>query len=306
MQPSLAIIGSSGLVGAELYTILKETSYPLSKVSLFSKSQKEVSANDFSLIDIAFFCAGSNVSKEFVPTALKAGSFVIDSSSAFRTDPKVPLVIPEINGHLLKEKPPIIASPNCVASLMLMALYPLHQTFGIARVIASSYQAASGAGKKGLEALASKAQIAPFPSPLKDNLFIHESPQDEDGFCEEEKKIVFEIGKILETNFPIQIRCIRVPIERAHSISLHITLKKQASREALNRALELMPGLQITPSPNPLLANHKNTVWTTPARIDPSDPKALSLFVVGDQLRKGAALNAWQIALKLTTINGKN
>lgn len=296
MQPTLAIIGSSGLVGGELYTLLKESLYPLSKISLFSKSERPIKVLDFRNIDIAFFCAGSTVSKNFIPFAKEAGTIAIDLSSALRKDPTIPLVIPEINSHLLDSRPPIIASPNCVATLILMAIYPLYQAFGIERIVASSYQAASGAGKKGLDALSSKDQIGSFPHPLKDNLFLHESPQDEEGFSEEEKKVVFEIGKILQTSLPIQIRCIRVPIERAHSISLHITLKKEASKEALNQALESMPGLQITRSPNPLQASHTNTVWTTPARIDPYDSRSLSLFVVGDQLRKGAALNAWQIA----------
>jgi aspartate-semialdehyde dehydrogenase len=212
-------------------------------------------------------------------------------------------VIPEINGHLLEKNPQLIASPNCTASLMLMPLYPLHKAFGIERVIASSYQAASGAGKKGIEALHSPLKVAPFPHPLHENLFLHESPQDQNGFSEEERKVVFEIGKILETHFPIHIRCVRVPVERAHSISLHIVLQKSASRETINQALATMPGLQITPSPNPLDASHTDPVWTTPARLDPADPSILSLFVVGDQLRKGAALNAYQIYRQTTSLS---
>ncbi len=294
MQPTIAIIGSSGLVGEELQKFFTKKP-PL----LFSRSKTPVEEADFSKIDLAFFCAGSEISKLFIPKALECGCRVIDSSSAFRQDPSVPLVIPEINAHLLKTGPRLIASPNCTASIMLMALYPLEKAFGIERVIASSYQAASGAGKRGLEALQSSELIVPFPHPLKHNLFLHESPQDEAGFSEEEKKAVFEIEKILERDFPVHIRCVRVPVERAHSISLYITLKTAPSKQDVDKALSEMEGLQLNPSPNPLLASHQDIVFTTPSRIDPKDPRSISLFVAGDQLRKGAALNAFQIALHL-------
>ncbi|MBM3201024.1 MAG: hypothetical protein FJZ56_01280 [Chlamydiae bacterium] len=285
----LGIIGSSGLVGQELAKLCP------SSCRLIQRVKKE----DLEGLDVAFFCATNEVSKTWIPIALEMGIFVIDSSSYFRDKKGIPLIIPEINGHLLDKNTRLVSSPNCTATVMLMALYPIYKAFGIEKVVASTYQAASGAGKNGLMALETEETLSPFPYPLQKNLFLHESPKDQLGYSEEENKVIFEISKILHSNFPVEIRSVRVPVERCHSVSLFITLEKEGSKEEIDLLLSNMQGLKIDPSPCPLLAKNSYMVWTTPARMDRFNKKSLSLFVVADQLLKGAALNAYQIYEKM-------
>lgn len=292
-QKTLAIIGSTGLVGEELYTILKEDGYPLNNVKKFSKSTTPAEAASFENVHLAFFCTNTEISKKYIPKALSYGCIAIDSSSAYRMEKNIPLVIPEINKELLSSRPQLIASPNCTASIMLMALSPIYKHFGIKRVFASTYQAASGAGKQGLAALQGTDANTPFPHPLHQNLFLHEAAMSE------EEKVQQEIQKILQTDFPIHIRTVRVPVERAHSISMHIELERAAKAEEVDAALQKMDGLKLHKSPTPLMASQQNAVFCTPACLEKNHPMLLSLFVVGDQLRKGAALNAWQIAKHL-------
>ena len=275
---NIAVVGSTGMVGKELLTLLNKT-----PVINFSRG----SEFNFENIDLVFFCAGSDVSKEWIPTALNSSARVIDLSSAYREDPDVPLVIPEINGHLLKKDPQLISSPNCTASIMLMALSPLHKLFGLQRIILSSYQAVSGAGRRALEALLAR----------EDPFDLHLHPGDE------EKKVTFEVRKILELpELAISATCVRVPVERAHSISLFAEFASPVDEEEAIRALQKQKGV-VFANKTPYAASNQHDIFV--GRVRKENSNSLHLWVVGDQLLKGAALNAFQIAQNLPTTYNK-
>ena len=273
----IAIIGASGLVGGEIMTLLQKRNFPYTKRSLFArKSYQPLTKADFSSIDLAFFAAGSSVSKEYIPIALSHGCRVIDSSSAFRKTH--PLIIPEINAHLIEDSP-LIASPNCTASIMLLALYPLHCHTPIKRIIASTYQAASGGGYPLMQKLTS--------DPLSFPLHLHTS--------DEEQKMIDETRLILnEPDLAISCRCVRVPVLRAHSISLNVEFAAPVKNP--ESILAKAPGLKLVNNPTPHHATEQNDILCGSIRQDPSHPNAIELWLVGDQLLKGAALNAVQIA----------
>lgn len=269
----IAVVGPTGMVGKELQTLLKNT--PIKKISRDSDF-------NFEECDLIFFCTGSEVSKKFIPEALKTDACVIDLSSAYREDPQVPLVIPEINGHLLKEKPQLISSPNCTASILLMALFPLHRLYGLQRIILSSYQAVSGAGRKATEALLAREH------PL--DLHLHPG--------NEEKKIALETRKILELpDLIVSATCVRVPVLRAHSISVFAEFANPVELEEANRALQNQKGV-ILANKTPHEASHQKEIFV--GRIRKENTHSLHLWIVGDQLLKGAALNALQIATTLS------
>ncbi len=275
---NIAVVGSTGMVGKELLTLLKNRS-----VKTFSRE----SNLDFENSDLIFFCTGSAVSKKLIPIALSSGAQVIDLSSAYREDPNVPLVIPEINGHLLEKEPQLVSSPNCTASIMLMALFPLHKLFGLRRIILSSYQAVSGAGRKATEALLSRE------CPLD----LHLHPGDE------EKKVTFEVRKILELpKLAVSATCVRVPVLRAHSISLFAEFASPIDEEAARRALQNQNGVTLA-NKTPAAASNQHDIFV--GRVRKENSNSLHLWVVGDQLLKGAALNAFQIAQNLSTTYNK-
>lgn len=323
----IALVGATGAVGQEILRLLDERAFPVRSLRCFASErslgkqikfrEKEIpievlSKESFKDIDIALFCAGKKISSVYVPLAKDAGAIVIDNSSCFRSDSTVPLIIPEINAHALQTHKGIIASPNCTTSIMLMALAPLHRKFGIKRIVAATYQAASGAGATAMQELVDETRAhlngTPFersvlPHPYAFNLFTHNSPMQENGYVEEEMKLLHETQKILEdSSIRISATCVRVPVLRAHSIALNVEFHKPIRKEDAYALLQKAPGLTILEDraknrfPMPIDASRNDTVFCGRIREDHSQPNTLELWVVGDQLLKGAALNAIQIA----------
>lgn len=323
----LAIVGATGAVGSEVLKVLERRHFPLKGLRCFASPRsagqvlsfrgegvqvEPLGENSFKGIDIALFCAGGNISRAFVPIAISHGAIVIDNSSAFRMDPDVPLIIPEINPHALKEGAQLIASPNCSTTIMLMALAPLHRRFKIERVVATTYQAASGAGQQAIQELLGETKAylegtqferTVIPHPYAFNLFLHNSPLKENGYVEEELKMIFESRKILEDpSIAINATCVRVPVLRAHSEALNVTFCDPITPDAARAILGHSPGIALLEDPNnnrfpmPIDASGQDLVYCGRIRQDTSHPNALDIWVVGDQLLKGAALNAVQIA----------
>ncbi|GBC94043.1 Aspartate-semialdehyde dehydrogenase [bacterium HR15] len=323
----VAIIGATGAVGWELLRILEERDFPVDSLRLFASERsagkslcfrgetvrvETLREGAFKGIEIAFFSAGAPRSREFAPKAVQAGALVIDNSSAFRLDPEVPLVIPEINGESMRSHKGIIANPNCSSIILLMALAPLRSLTRIKRVIVSTYQAASGAGAQAMQELldATRAYLQgePFeprvlPHPYAFNLFSHNSPVGSDGYNEEERKILLESRKILnEPELAISATCVRVPVLRAHSESIHVELEHRPPLAAIRAAYQAFAGVRLVDDrernhfPMPIEATGRDEVLVGRLREDTALPNGLALFACGDQLRKGAALNAVQIA----------
>ncbi len=291
----VAIIGHTGVVGEEIKTLLDKRNFPYTKLSLFNRKNSPMRA-DWQSIDLAFFAAGKEISTQYIPLAIKNNCRVIDSSSAYRKT--YPLIIPEINGHMISTSP-LICSPNCTATLLLLALYPLHQHTKIKRIIAATYQAASGGGKKMMDLL--------LNTPEKFDLHLHDSFESDSSYCGEEEKMIFETRKILcAPNLKMSARCVRVPVLRAHSIFANVEFTSEIKDPI--KLLENAPGIKLTHRPTPKLASHQEDVLVGGIRKDQSNSNALELWIVGDQLLKGAALNAVQIAelmLKNTQISEK-
>jgi aspartate-semialdehyde dehydrogenase len=327
---NVGIIGATGAVGREILHVLEKRNFPVDKLFCFASPKsvrstlvfqgKEIfvrALNEtcFEGLNLLFFAAGRKISQHYAPLAVKAGAIVIDSSSFFRTDPKVPLVIPEINAHALSSHQGIVSSPNCTASIMLMALAPLHRRKKIKRIVAASYQAASGAGSLAMKELKEETRAFleghPFsrtvmPYPYAFNLFLHNSPVNEDGYSEEEIKVGLETRKILEDEeIKVTATCVRVPVLRAHSIAVNVEFQELFSVQEAQMILKDAPGLAFQQDwksmrfATPLDASMQDLVLCGRIRKDLSHPHALDLWIVGDQLLKGAALNAVQIAEEL-------
>ncbi len=280
-----------------------------------------MSEDSFKGIDIAFFSAGGSRSKEFAPPAVRSGALVIDNSSAYRMDPNVPLVIPEVNPDDIAEHKGIIANPNCSTIVMLMAVAPLRKLAPIRRIVASTYQAASGAGAQAMQELLEQTNdvlrdraIMPrvFPHPIAFNLFSHNTKIDDTGYNEEERKMIYELRKILhDPNLKISATCIRVPVVRAHSESVNIEFEagQRPTLEAARAALARFPGVQVVDNreenhfPMPIEASGRDEVLVGRLRYDLSNDDAIELFLSGDQILKGAALNGIQIAEKWMRMN---
>jgi len=324
---TIAIVGATGAVGLELLHVLEKRAFPIKEIRCFASPRSQgkkiffrkeslqvevLQEGCFCGVDIAFFAAGSGVSQAFAPQAVREGAIVIDKSSAFRMDKNVPLVVPEINAHALRSHSKVIASPSCTTTIMLMAAFPLHRAFHIQRIVATTYQAASGGGKELMEELVAETRAhldgVPFsravaPHPYAFNLFLHNSPLQENGYVDEELKMVYEARKILDApSLAVTATCVRVPILRAHSMALNIACEKMVTKKAAEEALKSMPGLKILEDPlqgkfpMPIDAAGKEEVLYGRVREDLSQSRTLDLWVVGDQLLKGAALNAVQIA----------
>jgi aspartate-semialdehyde dehydrogenase len=325
---NVAIVGATGAVGGEFLRLFAERDFPVGELRLLASERsvgKDVSFKDqmlrignvsdesFKGIDIAFFSAGATRSREYAPVALRAGAIVIDNSSAFRMDPGVPLVIPEINGDQIKPDNHLYAVPNCSAIIMLMALAPLRSLGIIERVIVSTYQSASGAGAQAMNELEEQTKgvlegAEPTPRVLPHvyafNLFSHNTAINEHGYNEEEWKVIEESRKIL--NMPelkINVTCIRVPVLRAHSEAITVEFAGAAPSETdVRAALSSAPGVKLVDDrennlfPMPRDASGQDDVLVGRIRRDVSNPNAMCMFVSGDQLLKGAALNAVQIA----------
>jgi aspartate-semialdehyde dehydrogenase len=329
-DPVVAIAGVTGAVGAEFIATLNKRGFPVGELRpLASKRSagktvdfrgesieiEELREESFDGVDIALFSAGSGVSRKFSPIAVKAGAVVIDNSSAFRMDPNVPLVVPEINGRRIREHAGIIAVPNCSAITALMPLWPIHRQNRIKRMIISTYQAASGAGAAAMAELveSTRANLAGesftptvLPHPYAFNVFNHDTKIDpETGYNEEESKVIKETRKIFEDDaIAIGITCVRVPVLRAHSQAITFECERPISESEVRRILAGAPGVKLVDDrvrnyfPMPIEASRQDDVLVGRIRRDLSDRSghSISLFVSADQLLKGAALNAVQIA----------
>jgi len=329
-QYRVAIVGATGAVGVEFLRCLEQRRFPISTLRVLasarSKGKKmtfggrdieveELTENSFAGVDIAFFSAGGSISKKFGPIAAKAGAVVIDNSSAFRMDPAVPLVIPEINPKAMCVHQGIIANPNCSTIIGIVPLWPIHQVNPIRRLIAATYQAASGAGAAAMEELTESTrahlenrpyQNTVLPHPYAFNLFSHNTKIDpETGYNEEETKMARETRKIFDdADIRVSATCVRVPVLRAHSEALTIECERPITPKEVTALLTGAPGVKIVDDPEknyfpmPRDASGQDDVLVGRIRQDTSDPsgKSIAMFVAGDQLLKGAALNAVQIA----------
>ncbi|EKD51628.1 MAG: hypothetical protein ACD_62C00214G0001 [uncultured bacterium] len=324
---NVAIVGATGAVGSEFLNVLARRNFPIDKLKLLAsarsagqkivfKNQKltveELTAKSFEEVDLALFSAGGDRSLEFAPIAVKAGAIVVDNSSVFRLDLNVPLVVPEVNPQDVHKHQGIIANPNCTTIILCVAVAPIHQINPIKRIVVSSYQAVSGAGALALAELKTQQKdILDGKTPqakvlrhvIANNLFSHDSAMQENGYNQEELKLVYETRKIFhDDSIQISPTCVRVPIYRAHSEAINLQLSQNVDLTAIKSRLEAAPGLKLVDDatknhyPMPLEASGQDAVLVGRLRKDLDRSDVLSLFVCGDQLLKGAALNAVQIA----------
>jgi aspartate-semialdehyde dehydrogenase len=331
--PNIGIVGATGLVGGMMLSILAERDFPAAKVRLFASARsagrslpfkgrdimvEDAATADYAGLDIVFFSAGGSTSKALAPKVAAAGAVVIDNSSAWRADPDVPLVVAEVNPEALNRIPKgIVANPNCTTMAAMPVLKPLHDAAGLKRLIASTYQAVSGgglegievlrdqilAGGDGIEALAKDGQavdlgpLRKWVAPIAYNVVPLNYVLGEDGYTEEELKLRDESRKIL--NIPglkVAATCVRVPVFTGHALSINAEFERPLSPQAALDLLKEAPGVEIAEAPNPLAVTGRDPVQVGRVRRDPSADNGLVLFVAGDNLRKGAALNAVQIA----------
>ncbi len=321
---NIAIVGIRGAVGQEMYKILKERSFPCDELRLLSSSIQEgqneqidgikitkLTPDSFKGIDIVLFSSGAALSKEFAPLAVKAGAVVIDNTSQFRMDPGVPLIVPEVNVRDIKKHKGIIANPNCSTIQMVVALKPLHDFGKIKRVVVSTYQSVSGAGAKGIselkDQLSGKKDVEKFQYQIAHNLIPHIDAPGDDLYTKEEIKMTDETKKIMgDDTIKVTATCVRVPVIRAHSESVNIETEKKISREKAVELLSHAAGVQVIDDlannkyPLPLDAEGKDDTFVGRIREDKTVTNGLNLWIVSDNLRKGAALNAIQIAEELT------
>src|SRR5262245_35665383 len=329
-NPHVAIVGATGAVGVEMIKTLEKRRFPASKLTLLASARsagkklgfrseaiavKELTKDSFAGIDLALFSAGGSISKEYAPIASKAGCVVVDNSSAFRMDDSVPLVIPEINAADIQKHKGIIANPNCTTAVTLMALYPLHQAFLVKRIFASSYQAVSGTGAKAIEELERQvgeivsgkpATKQVYPHQIAFNVLPHVDAFLPTGYTKEEMKMENEGRKIMHhPTFRASVTCVRVPVYRAHSVAVSAEFEKPVSVEAAREVLRRAPGLEVIDDPEkneyplPLYVAEKYNCQVGRIRKDCALENGLAFWVSGDQLLKGAALNAVQIAEEL-------
>ena len=317
----IAVIGATGLVGREILKILEERKIPVSKFFPVASSKsvgKKItfSGKEYDVIsienaveqrpDIAIFSAGGATSLTWVPKFAEVGTKVIDNSSAWRMEDNIPLIVPEINGDLLNKDDFIIANPNCSTIQLVMALSPLHINYNIKRLVISTYQAVSGSGAKAVNQLVGerkgKAENMAYPHKIDLNVIPHAGDFDDDGNTSEEIKLVKETNKILNSNIKITATAVRVPVETGHSEAVNIEFKNDFTIHEIKRLLGTMPGVVVFDFPEanfypmPILAQGKDEVMVGRIRRDNSQPNSLNIWVVSDNLRKGAATNAVQIA----------
>ena len=329
-KPVVAIVGATGAVGVEFLQLLEGRDFPLAELRLLASPRsagktmkfkgteltiEALTAEAFRGVDIALFSAGGAISREYAPVAVRNGAVVVDNSSAFRMDADVPLVIPEVNPEAVKTHKGIIANPNCSTIIAATPLWPIHRVNPIKRLIAATYQAASGAGAAGMAELedSTRAYLAGekhepkvFPHAYAFNLFSHNTKIDPaNGYNEEELKMVKETRKIFgDASIRISSTCIRVPVLRAHAIALDVEFERPISPDEVRRILSKAPGVRVVDDPEanyfpmPKDASGQGDILAGRIRADISDPsgRSIALFVAGDQLLKGAALNAVQIA----------
>lgn len=323
----VAIVGATGAVGAELLSVLERRSFPVATIRALASQRsagstvqfraesiptQELREESFKGIDLAFFSAGGDISRRFVPAARDAGAVVIDNSSVFRMQPDVPLVIPEINGEDIHQHRGLIANPNCTTAVVLMALYPLHRVFQVRRIFAASYQAVSGSGARAIAELKNQIESATknfpitpkvYPHPIAFNVLPHVDSFLEDGYTKEEKKMQNEARRIMHhPDFRASATCVRVPVYRAHSVAVSAEFAQPVSVEQAREVLAKAPGLELVDEPllnrypMPVEVTRKDNCQVGRVRLDCAFDNGLAFWVCGDQLLKGAALNAVQIA----------
>ncbi|NLG84165.1 MAG: aspartate-semialdehyde dehydrogenase [Firmicutes bacterium] len=329
----VAVVGATGAVGTEFLNLLAERDFPLAELRLLASARsagktiefkgeklkvEELTHDSFRGIDLVLSSPGAKVSREFMPSAVKAGAVVVDNTSCFRMQPDVPLVVPEVNPEDIFIHKGIIANPNCSTIIMVVPLWPLHKRFRIKRIVAATYQAASGAGATAMRELLEETRAflegRPYtrtviPHPYAFNLFPHNSAMTESGYCEEELKMINETRKIFHDDaIRIHATCVRVPVLRAHSEALNVEFAEDPSVEEVYEILRAAEGVEVLEDraanrwPMPIDASGKDPVFVGRVRKDRSQPNTIDLWVVGDQIRKGAALNAIQIAERLFEI----
>ncbi len=324
---TVAVLGATGAVGHELLKLLEERAFPIAELRLLASARsagtgqvfkgetlqvQEVNESTLKGVDLVLASAGGSVSRQWRQEIYSAGAVMIDNSSAFRMDPEVPLVVPEVNPESVELHKGLIANPNCTTILLVLALAPLAAKTSIARVVVSTYQSASGAGARAMNELKTlsqevlegknpSSQVLPYS--LAFNLFLHNSPIQNNGYCEEEMKMVNETRKILSLpDLPLTATCVRVPVFRAHSEAVNIEFTSpfpvKEAREILFKAsgIELIEDFESNRFPMPTDVMGRDPIAIGRIRQDISNPKALELWLCGDQIRKGAALNAIQIA----------
>ena len=323
----IAIAGATGAVGVEMIKVLERRNFPVGKLTPLASARSvgktvtfrgedipvlELTENSFEGVDIVLFSAGGGTSMKFAPVAANAGAVVVDNSSAFRMDDSVPLVVPEINPDDVATHNGIIANPNCSTIVTVMALYPLHQVFGVRRIFASTYQAVSGSGAMGIAELerqvgeinaGNEASLDVYPHQIAFNVLPHVDVFLDDGYTKEEMKMVHESRKIMSLpSFRASVTCVRVPVYRAHSIAVNAEFDKPVSVEEAREAINAAPGIDLNDDvaangyPLPLELAGKDNCQVGRNRNDCAMENGLSFWVVGDQLLKGAALNTVQIA----------
>ncbi|MCP9940034.1 MULTISPECIES: aspartate-semialdehyde dehydrogenase [unclassified Synechococcus] len=324
---TVAILGATGAVGQELLALLAERAFPIKELRLLASPRSagvavpwqgeklQVQAVDEAAlqgVDLVLASAGGSVSRQWAPIAVQQGAIVIDNSSAFRLDPEVPLVVPEVNPAAALQHKGIIANPNCTTILLSLALAPLAAQRPLKRVVVSTYQSASGAGARAMEELqqlsrtvldGGEPQSEVLPYSLAFNLFLHNSPLQANGYCEEELKMLYETRKIMGLDqLRLTATCVRVPVLRAHSEAVNLEFEEPFPVEEARALLSAAPGLELIEDfatnrfPMPSDVTGRDAVAVGRIRQDLSNPNALELWLCGDQIRKGAALNAIQIA----------
>ena len=332
MSVNVAIVGATGAVGQEFLSVLAQRDFPIRAVKFLASARsagktvefkgkahtiEELKHGSFRDVKIAFFSAGGSVSKEFAPSAVKAGAVVVDNTSAFRMKNGVPLVVPEVNPEQIHRHNGLIANPNCSTIIMNVPVWPLHKVNRVKRIVVSTYQAVSGAGAWGLYELDAQLKAyargepivkEKFPHQIANNLFCHNTKVAENGYNEEENKMVNETRKIFgDPKIMVTATCVRVPIPRAHSESINLEFERPITPDQVRDILKKAPGVRIVDDreanhfPMPLEASGQDAVLVGRIRQDISreDGKGIEIFVSGDQIRKGAATNAVQIAEKL-------
>lgn len=329
MAKHVAVVGATGAVGQEFLRVLEERNFPYGKITFLASARsagktikfkgtdhtvQELTDASFKGIDLALFSAGASISRQFGPIAVKAGCVVVDNSSAFRMDPEVPLVTPEVNPEDIKKHKGIIANPNCSTIIMVVPVFPLYKANKIKRMVISTYQAASGAGYQAMleleqqakDFLAGKPVVKKvLPHQIAFNLFSHNSKVSDNGYNEEEMKMVKETRKMFhDDNIQVTATCVRVPIMRAHSEAVNMTFENPMTEGKVREILAKAPGVKLVDDraknyfPMPLESSDQDDVFTGRIRQDISQPdgRGIDMFISGDQLRKGAATNAVQIA----------
>ncbi len=332
---NVAILGASGAVGQEMLKVLEQRQFPAKNLKLLASPRsagrrfayrgrmltvEAVSEESFKDVHIGLFSAGGSISKEWAPVAARAGALVVDNTSQFRMDEQVPLVVPEVNGHMLKKKPPkgIFANPNCSTIQMVHALRPLHEKYNLQRLVVATYQSVSGKGVKAVNEMEEQTaailsgekelECSEFPHQIAFNILPHIDVFQDNGYTKEEMKMVNETRKILENpDIRVSATCVRVPVYRAHSEALNLEFEKPVDVEEVRRLLAAEPNVVVVDDPDnneyPLAtyAEGRDETYVGRIRKDISNPKGtgLDMWIVSDNLRKGAALNAVQIAEKL-------